>query len=183
MEIWVSLFGAVIVFIISVLILFGLYRLFKCKNENNTLLECSFYLLSLIIAVFYLVSYWFGAMVYPNLYSCFYQNECSVTEFEPFYDNKGIERYVLFKSDESLSSSSSKPDIYYWSDGQMVFLSTVVTKTHVYLSPEGRAYCEKNRLVIKNPWFRFITVSSYDDSMNIYLPEPDYREFQSKMCN
>lgn len=174
-DILISIIGTAIVFSIPVLIFLALPIHSNHESKNNDWLEAGFYIFCLLIAVFYLVSYWLGINIFPNLYSRFYQNECSITEFEPFYDDEGIEHYASLKSG-GLSLS-------YWSDGQMISSPIDTTKTHIYLSPDGRAYYEKNRMVIKNPWFRFITMSSYNVSTNIYLPELDYREFQSEMCN
>lgn len=129
-------------------------------------------IVSIVLFVIYLLSFIFGARLFPTLYKPFYQDQTQTAvvdeiEYDTDLDYFGIHDF----------------HVTYVCDDQTTSTYFPCKKTNLYLSDTGEAYLIRRTRTTKTFWYSLLTPEQIQGVIDIYLPEKEYQELQETLAS
>lgn len=127
---------------------------------------------SIVLFVIYLLSFIFGARLFPTLYKPFYRDQTQTAvvdeiEYDTDLDYFGIHDFR----------------VTYVCDDQMTHTYFPYKNTNLYLSDTGEAYFIRCTRTTKTFWGSLLTPERIQEIVDIYLPEKEYQELQETLAS
>ena len=127
---------------------------------------------SIVLFVIYLLSFIFGARLFPTLYKPFYRDQTQTAvvdeiEYDTDLDYFGIHDFR----------------VTYVCDDQSTHTYFPCKNTNLYLSDTGEAYFIRCTRTTKTFWGSLLTPERIREVVDIYLPEKEYQELQETLAS